>query len=866
MNAIDVRKRFFSFFRQKGHTEVPSSSLIPQGDDSLLFTNAGMNQFKDFFTGKITPPYQRAVSIQKCVRAGGKHNDLENVGATARHHTYFEMLGNFSFGDYFKKEAIEFAWKFLIEEVGFLEQKFLVTVHHTDAKAFQIWSKHIGIPKSKIHYRGDKDNFWEMGAIGPCGPCSEIFYDYGKNYTSKNFVPDSENLFDDGGRFVEIWNLVFMQYEKTAKGTIDLPNACVDTGMGLERLMAALQGEYFNYETDLFLPIIKCLEKLSGCSYENEQQKMGMRVVADHVRACSMLISDGVVPSNEGRGYVLRRIIRRAIRYLKELKAPPGVFNKLVDPVFNILGSCYPQNKANQPLVEKFLLAEETKFLETLDEGLKFFKKALRDSVESKTLKGEAAFKLYDTYGFPIDLTETILKEKGLFLDLDGFERALAKQREDSKKSWQGGFRPNHQTFFKMVEKHGQTVFVGDDRFQTVATLLEKIEQDGMIMLLFDKTPFYGEGGGQVGDIGTVLNEETNEVMAHITDTKKPIENLYVHYTRDAVSLEVGKRYKLVIDNKRRGLIAKNHSATHLLQKALIQTLGDHVKQAGSLVTDKKLRFDFTHMQGMSEKELKQTEDLVNSVIFRGLSVESETTTMEKALKMGALAFFGEKYGKSVRVLRMGDFSVELCGGTHVQNTASIGLFSIISESSLSSGVRRIEAVTSQYALEWFQRRSSVLQKIEAVVGTKNESTLEKVNDLIGMAKNQKKKMMVQSDRESMTKADELFDDLETVGNSILFKCVQAPDGSDLKKLSDHFISKYKEGVLALYDIKKERTTILLRAKKGLVDCRKILDAIFKDIDGRGGGRADMAQGSIKTSDVHLLKDSIKKQLAAIES
>ena len=861
MTSQELRQIFYSFFKKKGHKEIPSSPLIPQDDPTLLFANAGMNQFKDYFIGKVSAPDVRVVTIQKCVRAGGKHNDLENVGPSARHHTYFEMLGNFSFGDYFKKEAIEYAWEFLTREIKFSPEKLLITVHKDDQESYELWRNHIGVDIDRIFYKGDKDNFWEMGEVGPCGPCSEIFYDYGKSYTTPGYKPSKEEPFDDGGRFVEIWNLVFMQYEKTSVGRTLLPNPSIDTGMGLERLLAAMNNCYINYETELFIPIIKKIEEmLPSLVFEDEQSLYRMRAVADHARSCTMLITDGVLPSNEGRGYVLRRIIRRAVRHLRELNAPAISLFKLVDPVLDLLGEAWPENASNASLAKNILKVEEEKFLETLDQGLKFLNSALDAKLKDKILPGGIAFKLYDTYGFPPDLTEAILKDQGLSLDKSGFEMAMEERRKDSRKSWKVRQGDEHQIFHAIKNEWGETLFTGYEQHSETAKLLKIVNQGSTIALIFDRTPFYAEGGGQIGDTGKVFDSDNN-VLAHITDTQKPVEGLYVHYISEQGTLVESARYKLAIDREKRADITKNHSATHLLQSALIAVLGDHVKQSGSLVTDKKLRFDFTHVSALSKKEIQSVEKMVNRSIICGLEVTPKITTIEKARKEGALALFGEKYGDRVRTLQMGDVSLELCGGTHVSNTSEIGLFSIIEESSPGSGMRRIEAVTSTLALNRLQERSEILANIERLTGLKSEETVEKIASLLEEVREQKKYLTRLSKEAGLAKLANFFENTEILNKGIVFKYARAPEGIDLKELSDRFVNKHKKSILLLYGIKGKKATVLLRSGKGLLDCPSVLNQALQPLGGRGGGRKDMAQGSGDADKIHLLEKSLRKVL-----
>ncbi len=848
MRAQEIREKFANFFIKNGHDKHTSSSLIPHNDPTILFANAGMNQFKDYFTGKANPKNRRAVTIQKCVRAGGKHNDLENVGFTPRHHTFFEMLGNFSFGDYFKKDAISFAWKFLTEELKIPKEKLLVTVHDSDDEALNIWHKDMGVPLEKIFKLGDKSNFWEMGDVGPCGPCTEIFYDHGPSFSTG--TPAGCQEIDDEGRYIEIWNLVFMQFEKYYEGNEikrkSLPKPSVDTGAGLERIAAALQGKYWNYDSDIFSPIIRDLEKLSGQKYSDPKAQSPMRVVADHIRSATMLITDGAIPSNEGRGYVLRRIIRRAIRNLRELGIKEVSFHKLVPAVFESLGKEYPENMANTALAQKLLELEERKFLETLDTGMKFLNEALA-SLSNKTLAGDVAFKLYDTYGFPLDLTEVILREKNLSLDSKGFDDAMKKQKEASKKT--GKFQTKEgfeKLFYTIKEKNGGTKFTGYSEMKTQAKLIAKENLDEVTALVFDQTPFYGESGGQIGDTGSVM--EGNNTLAHISDTQKPVDGLWVHYSKDADALEVGKTYTLNVDTERRELIKRNHSATHLLQAALIKVVGDHIKQAGSLVTEEKLRFDFSNPEGLTRDQITQVEKLVNEAINQGNQVCPEVMSKDAAMKKGAMALFGEKYGDEVRVISMGTFSTELCGGTHVNNTRDIAYFSILSESALSSGVRRIEATTSVTALNRLEKRSQLFSSIELMLSSKDENAVEKIETLQAEIKEKAKKLADLTEKLQTLENKAIFDQPEMVKN-LPFKMAQASEGADLRKLSDTFVAKYPNGIVLLKTKNQDKINVLLRVGKDVkLDCNQILKETLPLINGRGGGKPDMAQGSAEAN------------------
>ncbi len=857
MKAQLIREKFTNFFNSKNHTKIPSSPLVLTNDETLLFANAGMNQFKDYFTGNATPKNKKVTSIQKCVRAGGKHNDLENVGFTARHHTFFEMLGNFSFGDYFKKEAIIFAWDFITKELKIDPSKLYVTVHYSDDEARDIWIKDVGLSADRIFKKGDKDNFWEMGEVGPCGPCSEIFYDHGEEHTTPGLViKEDGDILDDELRYVEIWNLVFMQYEKTKDGKAALPNPSIDTGMGLERIAAVMQGKYWNYDTDIFEPILNKLSKLSGKKYTDPKYQSSFRIIADHIRSSTMLITDGVIPSNEGRGYVLRRIIRRAVRHLKNLEAPKNSMAQLVPTVLETLGEEYPQNLANKELAIKFLELEESKFLETLDTGLKYLATALKNDVENKVLKGEAAFKLYDTYGFPLDLTEIIAGEHGVTIDHEGFNQSMQLRKEDSRKSWKGKTFGEEKIFHQVLEECGATTFTGYKEVSAQSKLLKILELENKFGLIFSSTPFYGESGGQVGDQGIVINANGDNI--DILDTQKPIPDLHVHITNTKDGLKEGSQYSLQVNTNLRDQTAKNHSATHLLQSALIKILGNHVKQAGSLVTPDKLRFDFTHPQGLNKNEIQKIEELVNAKIQEGLNVSGEVMSMNQALDKGAMALFGEKYGDDVRVMSMGDFSTELCGGIHVSNTFDIGLFNITSEGSLSTGVRRIEAVTGHSAIKRLVNRSNILGKIEIEVSAKEDDIFEKLNALNKDLKRQKKIINSLNEQINSLQSKDLFNNpADLKGHPFL--SLEVSEGSNLRQLSDNFMDLYPEGIILLTCINKGKLSALLRCskKKNPIQSQEILRNVLQEFNGRGGGKPDMAQGSCDLTDISIFQEKV---------
>ncbi|OFZ27118.1 MAG: alanine--tRNA ligase [Bdellovibrionales bacterium RIFOXYB1_FULL_37_110] len=871
MKSNEIRNNFIKYFQDKSHKHMPSSSLVPINDPTLLFANAGMNQFKDYFTGKSTPQDKRAVTIQKCVRAGGKHNDLDNVGFTARHHTFFEMLGNFSFGDYFKEDAIFFAWEFLTKTLQLPKNKLYITVHESDEEALLLWPKVTGINKDRIFKKGDKDNFWEMGEFGPCGPCSEIFFDHGEKFCTPGFKPGTnQNLLDDEQRYVEIWNLVFMQYEKNKEGRFPLPRPSIDTGAGLERIAAALQEKYWNYDTDLFTPIISKIQNLTGKDYSDKRFCGHIRVVADHIRSTSMLITDGVIPSNEGRGYVLRRIIRRAVRHLRELEAPGGSFYKLAPAFFETIRQSYPENAKNISMAEKFIKLEEEKFYETLETGLKFLNQELTNNLVNQTLSGETIFKLYDTFGFPFDLTETILKEKNLAVDHDGFNRKMEEQRNLSKKSWKGNLEIDDKIFYELKEKFGNNHF-SYDQLTLEAKLLEKRTLGDHDLLIFDYTPFYGESGGQTGDSGSIMTKDNVEI-AQVLNTIKPLDDFTVLIAQTNNKLNIKESYILKVNVTKRNLTARNHTATHLLHAALGKVLGDHVHQAGSLVTDERLRFDFTHPKGLTNEELDQVASIVNQSIANQIPVSTKKMNTKEATASGAKALFGEKYGEHVRVISIKNendppVSVELCGGTHIKNTSEIGLFVIVSEGALSTGIRRIEALTSTSAFKYLHHRSKELSKIELMLKTRTENVYPQIEKQIKELKTQYKE--IQSLKEKIQSMDNkhLFDQPEMLKNLYPFKAVLAPDNTDLRKLSDEFISKYQNGFIFIAMNRNDKMTVLLRAgsKAPKIICPDILNSIIMKFGGKSGGRPDMAQGACDKFEVgsvgKKLGEALEKKL-----
>src|SRR5574337_436494 len=734
MKTAEIRARFLEFFKARGHTIVPSAPLVPANDPTLLFTNSGMVQFKNVFLGSEKLPYVRAADVQRCLRAGGKHNDLDSVGYTARHHTFFEMLGNWSFGDYFKKEAIEWAWELLTRTFGLPADKLWVTVYHTDDEAYGIWKDVVGVPAERIVRIGDNkgapfasDNFWQMADTGPCGPCSEIFYDHGPGIPGG--PPGSPE--EDGDRYIEIWNLVFMQFDRAEDGTLSpLPAPCVDTGMGLERLAAVLQGVHSNYEIDLFQRLIAAAQTLTGCT---DNANKSLRVIADHIRACAFLIVDGVLPSNEGRGYVLRRIIRRALRHGWMLGVRGDFFWKMVQPLVEEMGQAYPELPAKQAFVEDALRTEEHRFGETLEHGMRLFDEVAARS--GKTIPGVDAFRLYDTYGFPVDLTADIARERGLTVDMAGFEQAMNAQRERARAASQ--FEARASISADLVQRLKPTQFLGygaldADALDIVGIVREGREvqelRDGMqAMLILDATPFYAESGGQVGDTGELSNADGRFI---VTDTIKLAGAFHGHVGHwSGKPLRLGAPLAGSVDGTRRQSTVLNHSATHLLHAALRHVLGEHVTQKGSLVAPDRLRFDFSHFKPVSHEELRKIEDMVNAEVRRSVEAETHDMGYDEAINFGAMALFGEKYGDRVRVLRMGDFSTELCGGTHVARTGDVGLFKIVAESGVAAGIRRIEAVTGAGALAFVVDQEKRLGEVAHLLSAGGGDAIEKLRD-----------------------------------------------------------------------------------------------------------------------------------------
>lgn len=841
MKSAEIREAFLSYFADQGHTTVPSSSLVPGNDPTLLFTNAGMVQFKDVFLGAEKRPYSRAASSQRCVRAGGKHNDLENVGYTARHHTFFEMLGNFSFGDYFKRDAIRFAWEFLTEVLQLPPERLWVTVHISDDEAADIWLKELGVSAERFS-RLDEDNFWQMGDTGPCGPSSEIFYDHGADVPGG--PPGSEN--DDLDRYIEIWNLVFMQFERSADGTMEpLPKPSIDTGMGLERIAAVMQGVHSNYEIDLFQALLKAAATVTGC---DDLENKSLRVIADHIRSCSFLIVDGVLPSNEGRGYVLRRIIRRAIRHGHKLGQNQAFFHKLVAALVVEMGDAYPELAKAQAQVEKVLLAEEQQFAKTLDNGMAVLNEAL-GQLQSEVIPGDVIFTLYDTYGFPVDLTNDIARERGLTLDMAGYEVAMEEQRQRARSA--GSFKVDYT---HQLHLDGETVFTGYEGTEgqgTVVALLKSGEQvdtlaagdEGVVVL--DQTPFYAESGGQAGDSG-YLNAAGMEF--EVRDCQKQGAHCLHIGTLLSGEVSVGQSLDARVDSRVRTATALNHSATHLLHAALREILGDHVSQKGSLVDSKRLRFDFSHFEAVKPEELKAIEQRVNDEIRRNTPVQTDVCDMDSAREKGAMALFDEKYGDVVRVLTMGEgFSVELCGGTHVSRTGDIGLLKITSEAGIASGVRRIEAVTGAQALAYLDGLQSQIDEVAGLLKTNAENVAQKAASLWSELKELEKQNAQLKGKLASSAGSDLASQAEEVdGIKVLVANLEGADPKSLRDTVDQLKNKLGSAVVLLAASGGDKVALVSGVTQdvtGRIKAGELMQFVAAQVGGKGGGRPDMAQG-----------------------
>ena len=851
-----IRESFIKFFESKGHTTVSSSSLIPKDDPTLLFTNAGMVQFKNSFLGLENRGYTRAVTCQKCARAGGKHNDLENVGVTARHHTFFEMLGNFSFGDYFKEEAITWAWEYLIDVVKLPKEKLWITIFEDDDEAFAIWHDKMKVPKDRIVRMGEKSNFWMMGETGPCGPCSEILYDQGEGTGCGR--PECD-VYCDCDRHLEIWNNVFTQFDRDETGKLTpLPKPNIDTGMGLERLTAVIQGMKSNYDTDLFTPIIRFIEKTSGKTYgKNADNDVSIRVIADHSRAVTFLIGDGIMPSNEGRGYVLRRILRRAARHGKMLGINRPFLNESAQVVIDMMKGVYPDLVEKASFITKVILNEEQRFMETLDAGLRILQEetaALKKEGKS-ILPGALIFKLYDTFGFPVDLTADIVKKDNISLDTEGFEVEMEQQRVRARGAWKGsGEEAVAECYLKSSSSGIVTEFCGYDERSKDAAKVMAIFVDGkpavaaregqQAEIVLDATPFYGESGGQAGDTGYLEGQNFNFT---VLDTKKPIDKFIVHNgVVRAGEIKIGSTARLVIDQERRKAIAANHSGTHILQAALKAVLGDHIKQSGSLVNAERLRFDFTHFSKIRDEEMQRVEDIANDIIRRNLDVQTEVCALEDALKTGATAVFDEKYGATVRIVKMGEMSMELCGGTHVARTGDIGLIKVVHESAIAAGVRRIEAVTGKEALTHLQSAESELKRTAGLfkagaleVYDRTDKILKHVRDLEKEIEALKGKLAAKDSGDLMSQAKEID------GVKVLAAEVNIADAKTLRDFGDKLRDKMASGVILLGSKADDKALLLCMVTKDLAGkfhAGNIIKELAPIVGGKGGGRPDMAQ------------------------
>ena len=839
-SSAELRTSFLEYFRSKGHAVVPSAPLVPGNDPTLLFTNAGMVPFKDVFLGQEHRDYTRATSAQRCVRAGGKHNDLENVGYTARHHTFFEMLGNFSFGDYFKREAIGFAWEFLTEVIGLPEDRLWVTVYEEDDEAADIWLKEIGVPAERFARIGAKDNFWAMGDTGPCGPCSEIFYDHGPEVAGG--PPGTPE--EDGDRYIEVWNLVFMQYDRAADGTLTpLPKPCVDTGMGLERLAAILQGVHSNFEIDLFRRLIRAAADATG---SKDLDSSSLKVIADHIRACAFLITDDVMPANEGRGYVLRRIIRRAIRHGYKLGQEETFFHRLVQPLVDEMGGAYPELVEAQSRVTKVLEREERQFRETLDMGLGLLEGVIGD-LSADEIPGETIFKLYDTFGFPVDLTGDIARERGLRLDMAGFEREMDKQRERARAASQ--FKTAHAADARIS---GSSDFTGYEQLEdegrvtglyTEGRSVQKLEAGQTGLVVLDRTPFYAESGGQVGDSGELLGEG---VAISVEDTQKQGE-AHGHLGRvEKGVVRVGDNLRMRVDGERRQAIVLNHSATHLLHAALREVLGDHVTQKGSLVAADRLRFDFSHPEAVTDEELRRIEHLVNARIRANEPAEIRHMGYDEAMEFGAMALFGEKYGDQVRVLRFGNFSTELCGGTHVQRTGDIGFFKIIVETSVASGIRRIEAVTGDRAVAWAEEQEARLARVGSLLRASPENVQVKLEQFLERGRATERELeRLKQKLASQTGGDLAGQAVDVDGVRVVASTLDGADSRGLREAVDQLKNRLGSAAIVLAAVEGGKVRLVAgvtRDLTGRIKAGDLVNAVATQVGGKGGGRPDLAQ------------------------
>jgi len=877
MDSKETRDTFLQYFKNHGHEIVMSASLVPQDDPTLLFNNAGMVPFKNLFLGLEKRPYTRAASSQKCVRAGGKHNDLEEVGYTNRHHTFFEMLGNFSFGDYFKQGAIEMAWELLTIGYGLPEEKLYVSIYRDDDEAYKIWNEQIGVPHEKIYRFGDEDNFWSMGETGPCGPCSEIYFDQGPEVGCGR--PDCQ-VGCECDRYLELWNLVFTQFDRAPDGTLSpLATKNIDTGMGLERLTAVLQGVYSNYDTDLFSGLIGLTEELSGIRYgEDQKNDISFKVAADHGRAAAFLIADGIMPSNEGRGYVLRRIIRRAIRYGHIIGLDKPFVHLLTDKVVDEMGSAYPELIQSRKFIDEVVTNEEKRFADTLFHGLSLLREGI-DKLRAKdesTIPGNLVFTLYDTFGFPPDLVQDIARDEGLYVDLEGFDQAMEEQRAASQRSWKGsGDEQVPEVYIRLEAKSGGTTFLGYETLTAEAHVLSLLKEgkevdsaskDEQVEIILDQTPFYSEAGGQVGDTGWISNEN---VRVEVADTVRYLSNLVVH--KAAVvegTISVGDQVEAAVDEQKRISTAHNHTATHLLQAALRETLGEHVKQAGSHVGPDRMRFDFTHFAQIPEERLEEIEMLVNQAIQKNLPITTEVMPRDEAFEQNAIALFEERYGDEVRVVTVGEgLSRELCGGTHVDATGDIGAFLIVSEGAVSSGIRRIEALTGEGAIREIQREKDNLKTIASLLKTTPEQVAEKIEHFIREQRERDREIESLKSKLASQQSEELIATAKDVnGIKVISQEITVPSPRDLREFGDHLKDKLKSGIIVLGARADSKAFLLCRITPDLTK-RFHAGQIIKDlagiIGGKGGGRKDLAEGG--GTNASALHEALSKAYELIE-
>jgi alanyl-tRNA synthetase len=845
MNSSEIRSKFLHYFKSKGHTIVASSPIVPGNDPTLLFTNSGMVQFKDVFLGQDKRPYSRATTSQRCVRAGGKHNDLENVGYTARHHTFFEMLGNFSFGDYFKRDAIQYAWELLTDVYGLDPKRLWTTVYKDDDEAFELWTNMIGVPADRCVRIGDNpgggsDNFWQMADTGPCGPCTEVFFDHGPGIPGG--PPGSPDA--DGDRYIEIWNLVFMQYNRDAAGTLNpLPKPSVDTGMGLERIAAVLQGVHSNYEIDLFQDLIRAAARET---HTKDLASNSLKVIADHIRACSFLIVDGVIPGNEGRGYVLRRIVRRAIRHGYKLGQSEPFFHRLVEDLSAVMGAAYPELPKAQERTKQVLLQEEQRFAETLDHGMKVLEGAL--TREDKMLDGETIFQLYDTFGFPVDLTADIARERGVRVDYAGFEAAMERQRERARAASRFSMSTSVTYSGHQTEFHGYDTLTLECTVVALyheGTRTEVIEAGDAAIAVLDRTPFYAESGGQIGDRGelagangTLIVDDTQKIQAEVFGHKGMLKT---------GRLRVGDKVMAVVDPEARSRAAWNHSATHLMHAALRTVLGPHVQQKGSLVDPERTRFDFSHHEPMASEQIAQVEDLVNREIRRNVEVSARIMKYDEAVRAGAMALFGEKYGDEVRVIGMGEFSTELCGGTHVRRTGDIGFFKVIAETGIAAGVRRIEAVTADGAAAWVRSQENRINNAAAALRTSPQDVLVKIQQVIDNVRALERELARLKSKVAATQGVGLAEQaIEIKGVKVLSAALEGADAKSLRETIDKLKDKLKSAVVVLGSTEGEKVTLIAGVTAdltGKLKAGEVVSHVAQQVGGKGGGRPDMAQG-----------------------